>query len=197
MPEKLSTDFIERFDMTLDKYMETAFAADPTATGVLAQPWRHRCHQSAKIAARSMGALLSCKTQLVRVQLRAQMERADRYVDLGNPDDPPSAARRYSMHWAVRIGSSLYDPTALWQLRSAKTPLDLPPEPYFFAEDFFKIAAPSSDGGFTVTYIGTQEKLYLDYKLISVPLPVHIAAMMLPDRQVLSHARAVTKLFVE
>jgi hypothetical protein len=196
MAEKLSDDFIVRFDAALDNHMATAFAADPSTTGVLAQNWRHRCHQSAKIAARSIGILLNCKTELVRVQLRAMMDGSPQYVDLGNPDDPPTAARRYSMHWAVRIGSSLYDPTALWQLRSAKTPLSLPPYPYFFFEDFFKLAAPSPDGGLTVAFKGPEGKLYLDYKLIPVPLPPAIIAQMLPDGEVRRHAREVAKLFV-
>lgn len=196
MSIKLSTNFIARFDVALDKHMVTAFPADPTATEIAARHWRNRCHQSAKIAARSIGMLIhSHLPEIVRVQLRAQMDGADRYVDLGNPNDPPSAARRYSMHWAVRIGSSLYDPTALWQLRSAKTPLSLPPEAYFFAHDFFKIAARSPDGGYTVAYTGPQAKLYLDYKLIPVPLPDDINAMMLSDGLARNHARKVTKLF--
>lgn len=196
MSKKLSNEFIIRFDAAFDKHMESAFPINENATGAASQHWRHRCHQSAKIAARSIGMLLGDQAvQLVRVQLRAQMEDGDRFVDLGNPNDPPTAARRYSMHWAVRIGSSLYDPTALWQLRFVKTQLDLPPEPYFFAQDFFKISVPGPGGGFVVAYHGPRVKLFLDYKLILDPLPDDIVAMMLPDGLVRNHARKVVKIF--
>lgn len=124
------------------------------------------------------------------------MEDGDRFVDLGNPNDPQTAARRYSVHWAIRIGSSLYDPTALWQRRFVKTPLDLPPMPYFFAQDFFKISVRGDDGGFGVAYQGQRGKLFLEYKLILDPLPDHIVAMMLPDGLARNHARKIVKLFV-
>ena len=196
MQKKLSNEFIARFDAALDKHMESSFPIDDSAMGAGSQNWRHRCHQSAKIAARAISMLLGDDVaKLVRVHVRAQMEDGERFVDLGNPSDPPSATRRYSMHWAVRIGSSLYDPTALWQLRRAKTPLDLPHEPYFFAQDFFKISVPSPDGGFAVAFHGPRAKLFLDYKIISEQLPDDIVAMSMPDGPARNHARKVVKLF--
>lgn len=58
MSKKLSEEFIVRFDAALEKHMESAFPIDESATGAASQNWRHRCHQSAKIAARSLGMLL-------------------------------------------------------------------------------------------------------------------------------------------
>ncbi len=107
---------------------------------------------------------------------------------------PPTRANGYPMHWAVRIGATLYDPT-FWQLRNVRTPLSLPHEPYFFCVDFFKISARGDDGTQVVTYQSESGKLILGYRQVTEPIPLEAQSTLLPDGLVRKHARKIVSQF--
>ncbi|WP_176315786.1 hypothetical protein [Burkholderia vietnamiensis] len=91
MANRLTTDFIERFDEVFSRYMAFTFYQATEATWRGDQRWRNHCHRAAKIAARALDTLLPNQSaEAVRVQLKARMEDGESYVDLGNPADPPN-----------------------------------------------------------------------------------------------------------
>jgi hypothetical protein len=132
----VSPEYIEQFDKVFEQYMFD-FA------GI---KWRTMCHQSAKIAAKSLQLLLpNIKIEMKRVELVAWMEGGKSFVHIGWLQDENIIEGKMPAHFAVIVGNSLYDPT-FYQLRLCKTPLDLPEENYFYYPDYFKL--PKDENGF-------------------------------------------------
>lgn len=184
MSADLQDDKIAAFDRALDGYMSNEIGA----------AWRGMCHQSAKVSAIALRQLYShLPVELKRVELVALMEGAGRFVHIGWADDPAQIPGKIPAHFAVSVGSALYDPT-FHQLRSVKTPLELPDEPYFYAERFL-VAAPMDPDGFRwVGLSRSKGTLRVGYKVhgnehLNLPRQA-----LMSDSQAHAHAAAVVAL---
>jgi hypothetical protein len=125
---ELTVTSFELLDAALAAHMHKVFGV----------AWRSMCHQSAKVAQKALQRLYPAQSvQLLRVELVAMMDGAGSFVHIGWSEDEEKIPGKNPAHFAVRIGSALYDPTFA-QLKGARTPLDLPPTPYFFHTSFFE-----------------------------------------------------------
>lgn len=179
------------FDQALDRYMSSRgeFQGDQ---------WRHACHQSAKIAAAALNLIWpACRARVQRVQLLAYMAGAGAFVHIGWPDDPSAIEGKYPMHWAVCLGADLYDPT-FWQLTKAKTPLDLPPEPFCYVPQLAKrMADPEAreeDGVVWMSSSGARG-LRIGYGLVEREIPAVEARLLMGDADARRHASEVVQMY--
>lgn len=177
-------EFIVKFDKVLDKYM----------LGFAGENWRTMCHQSAKIAAKSLLLLLpNLKIEMRRVELIAKMDGGNSFVHIGWLEDSNKIQGKFPAHFAVAIGSGLYDPT-FYQLRFAKTPLDLPDEPFFYFSEFFK--TPKDREGFRwLSERRPTGRLHIAYMMQSTPIPEEEKRKLMSDGIAKKHAKKVSDLF--
>lgn len=172
---------IEAFDYALDAHMLPAFGP----------AWRSMCHQSAKVAAKALKLLYpALPVELKRVELLALMEGAGGFVHIGWADDPERIEGKIPAHFATTIGTGLYDPT-FHQLRGSKTPLDLPPQPYFYAERFL-VDAPTDRQG--IQWVGLPRStglLRVGYKMHPMLEPLVPMEGVMSDSAAQAHATAV------
>lgn len=177
---------ISRFDEAMDLYMSSVFGGN--------NAWRGTCHRAAKIAAAALKEIFPNKlVQAVRVELLAYMDGGKSYAHFGWKGDSRVIEGQYPMHWAVRLGEDLYDPT-FWQLRKGQMALRLPATPYFFAKDWFQFARSGqmtdADG---VTWVsdGAKPKLNVGYVVRDDELPPEVVACLMPDDVARLHGRIV------
>ena len=173
-------DTVDAFDTALAHYMAQEFGKD----------WRTQCHQSAKIAAYALRALHpDFHIEARRMELAAMMQGAGSYVHLGDANDPPMAEGKVPMHYAVVVGTGIYDPT-FWQLSRCATPLDLPEVPYFYVDRCLEITP--DDSGFR--WVGLRRPtglLGVGYKLQDIPLPGPILAKLMTEELAHQHGARV------
>jgi len=181
-------DEIAQFDQAMHLYMAARFGGT----------WRVACHKAAKIAAAALAEIVpSVPVRAVLVELLAYMDGGTSFAHIGWRDDPLTVPGSFPMHWAVQIGDDLYDP-CFWQLRNMKTPLRLPPEPYFFVKDWFAVArsgcATDAEG---VTWCRDQEVpgLNVGYLARSDELPSRVRAQLMTRDAVRAHAGLVRDAF--
>jgi hypothetical protein len=192
---------ITRFDAALAQYMAITFDGGDSSTWPMLNHWRTKCHSGAKIAAFALRLLFPLEApMLLRVEMKAKMAGSVRFVHTGWADDPNRFQGSYPMHWAVRVGKGLYDPT-FWQLRVTRTPLELPDEPFFFAPEFFKFASDPQyvdTEGFLWAQMqrpGSNQTLWVAYMMQPRPLPPEEEAILMSDGQARRHAERVVALF--
>jgi hypothetical protein len=177
----LPPDALEVFDFLMDRHMSENFGEE----------WRTMCHQSAKIAALALARLYP-KTDIAlsRVELIALMEGAPGFVHIGWADDPAAIPGKMPAHFAVKVGTGLYDPT-FWQLRFVKTPLNLPSEPYFYVPEFLAKAPLDNDGFRWVGLERPTGMLRIAYKMQSILLPFDTSQGLMSEETAEAHAAAV------
>ena len=173
------------FDRVFAHYMQQTFGA----------AWRTQCHQTSKIAAYALRIVYTgCEARAQRVELVAMMEGAQACVHIGAVDDSTVIEGKVPMHFAVVINNGIYDPT-FSQLALCKTPLDLPPEPYFFADRCLDFIQPNEEG---IYWMGTRRPsglLGIGYKLVDAPLAPHIAADLMPEEVARRHGGCVASRY--
>jgi hypothetical protein len=180
---EVSPEYIEKFDKLFEQYMFDF--AGPN--------WRTMCHQSAKIASKSLQLLFpQIKIKMRRVEVIAWMEGGKSFVHLGWLEDPEKIEGKMPAHFAVEIGKGLYDPT-FYQLRLCKTPLDLPDEPYFYYPKFKDLIKDSN--GFR-WFHGDRPSgiLHIAYMFQDVPLPKEELEKLLSDKEAKHHGQKVADL---
>lgn len=180
MTQPLDED-IEAFDNALSGHMQQSFGP----------AWRSMCHQSAKVAARALKLLYpALHVEMKRVELLAMMEGAGGFVHIGWADDPERIEGKIPAHFATTVGTGLYDPT-FHQLRNSKTPLDLPPQPYFYAERFLADAPTDRHGIQWVALPRSTGMLRVGYKVHPMLEPLIPMEGMMSDSTAQVHAAAV------
>ncbi len=172
-------DTLASLDAALATYMSERYGEE----------WRTMCHQSAKVATLALRKRFPrAGAELVRVELLALMKDSTRGVHIGSPDDTPKPGK-YPMHWAVRMGSALYDPT-FCQLQRSPTPLDLPETPFFYAPEL--LAAEHLVRGFYWAVCDRPTgQLQVGYKLQPAALPSEALAQLMPEGLAKRHADRV------
>lgn len=197
----INLDVMTKFDSSLAQYMAITFDGATVDTWPMLNHWRTKCHLSAKVAANALRILFPQeKAALLRVEMKAKMAGDPRFVHTGWVDDPNRFAGKYPMHWAVRVGRGLYDPT-FWQLCMTRTPLELPDEPFFFAPQFFDFASDPAfvgEDGFLWAQMqrpGSSAVLRVAYMVQPRPLPPEEQALLMSDSQARRHGENVAALF--
>lgn len=171
---------IKHLDAAMDVYLTSLFGVN----------WRSMCHQSARIAATALNIIEpALDAKAIRVELLAKMMGDHhRLVHIGWANDSAVLLGKAPMHFAVQFGDALYDPT-FWQLSRAKTPLDLPPQPYFSSEKFCG-EVWRRDSMNTVVQAMPSGILRVVYKLVDHPRDVPFRTQM-TEENVTKHAQHV------
>lgn len=186
----MHTDVIARFDRAMDLYMSARFGGNDA--------WRVGCHRAAKIAAEALSRIFpGTPVKAILVELLAYMDGGRSFRHIGWKDDDQVIPGSFPMHWAVQIGSDLYDP-CFWQLRKGNTPLQLPAEPYFFAENWFEHAraglATDADG---ITWCRDDDApgLNIGYLIRKDELSSRVRATLMSRDAVFIHASFVRNAY--
>jgi hypothetical protein len=180
---QVSSEYMEKFDQLYEQYMFD-FAGSK---------WRTMCHQSAKIASRSLQLLFpNIKIKMRRVELIAWMEGGKSFVHIGWLEDPNKIEGKMPAHFAVEVGKGLYDPT-FYQLRLCKTPLDLPEDSYFYYSEFAKLNMDKN--GFR-WFHGNRPSgvLHIGYMFQDALLPKEELTHLLSDGEARKHGEKIAAL---
>lgn len=180
---QLSPEYIMDFDKKFEQYM-LDFAGSK---------WRTMCHQSAKIASKSLQLLFpDSKIQMRRVETIAWMEGGKSFVHIGWLKDTNKINGKMPAHFAVAIEKGLYDPT-FEQLKFCKTPLDLPDIPYFYNPEFANIVIDKN--GFRWSSVDRPLGiLHVGYMFQDAPLPKTELDFLLSNELAQKHAEKVAVL---
>lgn len=169
------------FDAVLAHYMLQTFGA----------AWRTQCHQTSKIAAHALRIVHpSGHARAQRMELVAMMEGARACVHIGAADDTSIMEGKVPMHFAVVVNNGIYDPT-FSQLSLCKTPLDLPPEPYFFVDRCLDFIQPNEEGIYWMGKRRPSGLLGIGYKLLDAPLAPPVVAELMPEEVARRHGQSV------
>lgn len=183
MIQGLTNDAMAIFDAVLASHMHAAFGP----------AWRSMCHQSAKVSTVALRHLYpGASVELKQVELVALMAGAARFVHIGWAEDPNRIDGKIPAHFAAVIGTGLYDPT-FSQLRNVKTPLALPPEPFFYADRFFLDAPLDTDGFRWAAWEAGSGRLRIGYKIHPELHGAVPAGMLMTDEEAEAHAAAVVR----